>query len=96
MNIGVSVVFVQLIHNTDSDSLTLLLIKDYLSFEITEIEFGESNCSDIKLLIHRLGDSIQNCLLNVTTMFMSFELENIVRKYFYGLLKAEKELSDRL
>lgn len=93
VNAGGPLVFVQLVHDTDSDSLVLLLIKNFDTMEIYEVEFGMHNGPDIANLMERCGSSTSQCLDNVTSMFMSFEIENIVRKVYQGIkLRSDAEV----
>lgn len=58
INAGGHLVFVQLIHNTDSDSLLLLMIKDFLTLQVHEVDFSIANGGeDLKILIERNGIS---------------------------------------
>ena len=81
INISGVLVFTQLIHNTDKDMLTLLLITDYDTYEIREITFSNHIFTDIALLRQRCGTSTNRCLMQATTIFMSFEFESIIRHF---------------
>ncbi len=39
VNVGGPHLFVQLVHNTDSDTLFLVIIKNFSTFEIEEVDF---------------------------------------------------------
>ncbi len=49
--------FVQLLHNTDDDSLSLLAIKNFSNYEIIEYPFDDVNLPDLRLLFERYGVS---------------------------------------
>lgn len=59
------------------------MIKNFHTFEIEEINFDAG--VNINTLSQRIG--MNELLSNVTTMFMSFEIEHLVRK----LCLAKKE-----
>lgn len=61
--------------------LTLLLITDYDTYQIREVTFSKHILPDIALLRNRCGNSTGRCLMQATTMFMSFEFENIIRHF---------------
>ena len=54
--------FVQLLHNTDDDSLSLLAIKNFLSYEIIDFPFVDVSLPDLQLLFERYGVSTSHSL----------------------------------
>ena len=66
-------------HDTDTDSLMLLIVKDFSSMRVRAYDFNRMN-KDVRILMERCGTTTADCLQNVSSMFMSFELENLVRK----------------
>ena len=71
---------VQLVHNTDEDSLSLLLIDDFVSFKITEVSLARLNSKNRRLLMERFGHSNQNFLTNVMTAFLSLEFRALLKE----------------
>jgi hypothetical protein len=53
--VGKDLVFTLIVHNVDSDTLLLLLMKDLASQAIEEIEVGLHQGGDIKTLIERFN-----------------------------------------
>jgi hypothetical protein len=78
------VVFVQLVHDTDSDQLIMLIIRDFKTNQIEEYNFNPKALSDLLYLTERFGHGTVRCLNNVTSIFQSFEFENILRKVWLG------------
>ena len=68
-------------HDVENDVLMLLIIKDFANFEIKEVEISKKK-EDVKVLLDRCSSNTYQSLLHVTTMFMSFEFENILLKLF--------------
>ena len=79
INVG-KYIFVQLIHNTDSDELLLLVINDLKKMNVIEKEVTLLVKNELALLIQRYGGSTFDCLANVTSLFMSIEFESILKK----------------
>lgn len=59
----------QLVHDTDADSLFLLMIKDFKTFEIQEIDFSNENGHDLQFLIERYSFGTNNLINNITSIF---------------------------
>jgi hypothetical protein len=55
-------VFVQLLHNTDDDSLSLLAIKNFFTYEITDFPLVDVSLPDLRLLFERYGVSTSQSL----------------------------------
>lgn len=79
INVG-KFVFAQLVHNTDSDELLLLMIKDFKSMKILEKNVTPAVKNELSLLLLRYGGSTFDCLANLTSFFMSIEFESILKK----------------
>jgi len=75
---------VQLVHDTDSDALLLLVIKDFQTLEFEEFEFNLKKCADLQFLVERFGHGTIKILNNVTSIFQSFEFENVIHKVYHG------------
>lgn len=82
INVG-KFVFVQLVHDTDSDELFLLLINDFKTMNIIEKKITPLVKNELSLLILRYGGSSYDCLASVTSLFMSIEFESILKKLAY-------------
>ena len=82
-------VFAQLVHNTDDDSLLLLIITDFKELEIKEIHLGHFKQTSWKLLTERYGNGNAIMLSNVNTLFLTLEFKNMLKRY---LLKLDKNL----
>jgi len=82
-------IFAQLVHNTDDDSLLLLLITDFRSMEIKEIHLGHYKSAGWALLSERYGNGNQTLVTNVNTMFLTLEFKNMLKR---NILKLDKHL----
>ena len=82
---------VQLVHNTDEDSLSLLLINDFESFKITEISLAHLNSINRKLLMERFGHSTENFLTNVMTSFLSLEFKALLKEILLCGLREQDQ-----
>lgn len=82
INVG-KFVFAQLVHNTDSDELLLIMIKDFKTMKIIEKNVTMLVKNELSLLVHRYGGSTFDCLANLTSFFMSIEFESILKKLAY-------------
>lgn len=69
-----------MVHNTDSDELLLLVIKDFSTLEIIEKDVSGRVKNELSLLVRRLGGGTFSCLANVTTFFMSSEFESLLKR----------------
>ena len=77
-------IFVQLVHNTDDDSLNLLVIKDPATMKIKEISIARINSSNRILLQERYGFSNKNIVTSVYTFFLSLEFRGLLKEILLG------------
>jgi hypothetical protein len=56
------------------------VIKDFTTLQIIEKEISVRVKNELSLLVRRLGGGTFSCLANVTTFFMSFEFESLLKR----------------
>ena len=66
-------IFVQVVHNTDDDSLILLLISDFSSMRIKEVRLNEVDDPLWMMIFHRFGSNNQLLVMKINTLFTSYE-----------------------
>lgn len=82
---------VQMVHNTDDDSLCLLIIKDLNAFKIDDFSLAKLNSLNRLLLTERFGASNQSLVINKMTVFLSLEFRGMLRELMLGgLLEQER------
>jgi hypothetical protein len=82
---------VQMVHNTDDDSLCLLIIKDLNTFKIDDFSLAKLNSRNRFLLTERFGASNQSLVINKMTVFLSLEFRGMLRELMLGgLLEQER------
>ena len=81
--------FLELVHNTDDDSLLLFIVDDPRDCFVREVKLNQDllDCEDWLLIQQRFGKNVEQLLCNVETIFRSNEFFNIV-KY---LIKQSRE-----
>ena len=56
------------------------MIKDFKTLKIIEKDVSGRAKNELNLLVRRLGGGTFSCLANVTTFFMSFEFESLLKR----------------
>ena len=56
------------------------MIKDFKTLKIIEKDVSGRVKNELSLLVRRLGGGTFSCLANVTTFFMSFEFESLLKR----------------
>jgi hypothetical protein len=72
-------IFTQLVHNTDDDSLFLILIWNFGNYAIIDIPLSKLNFTDLNMLTKRFGITNQMSIANASTMFLSYEFSNLLK-----------------
>ena len=85
---------VQLVHNTDDDSLSLLIIKDFTTFLIGEFSLAKLHSRNRYLIQERFGASNQALVINVMTVFLSLEFRGLLRELMLGGLSETIDKTD--
>ncbi len=80
-------IYIELVHNTDDDSLMLLMLNDVKDPQVFELNLEEFDNVNWSLLKHRYGRSSESLLSNVETMFRSLEFFNLVKEVFTKNMK---------
>ena len=82
MNVKNRPVFIQLVHNTDDDTILLLFIVEFQKFKVTEIQLSGMDHPYYRLLEERAGHNNANIVSNAQTCITSCEfgvlIEDIV------------------
>ena len=95
MNVKNMPVFIQLVHNTDDDTILLLYIKDFKKFKVKEIQLSGLDHPYYKLLEERSGFNNSNIVGNAQTCITSCEfsvmIEEIVIAHFGQPDEEEKD-----
>jgi ribulose kinase len=84
-------IFVQLVHNTDDDSLFLILMWNFKNHEIIDIPLKTLEFSQLKMLTTRFGVTNQMSIANASTMFLSYEFQSLIRTLVTEIRKAPVE-----
>ena len=71
-------------HNTDDDSLILLLITDFRTFKIKEIKLSLIEDSIWEMIYHRFGANNQLIVMKVNTLFSSYEFSLFLQMIYDG------------
>lgn len=79
-NILETPIFLELIHNTDDDSLILLMITDPAHPLIHEINFSTLTDKNLHFIMQRYGQNTESIIENVESMFRSLEFYEIIRE----------------
>jgi hypothetical protein len=87
-NISETPLFLELVHNTDDDSLLVLLIQDMNSPKVLELKLNTLSDYSWLILKERYGRTTENLLRSVESMFRSLEFYEIVKEY---INKCNKE-----
>ena len=67
MNVKNVPIFVQLVHNTDDDTIILLYIKDFKKYKVKEVKLSGLDHTYYKLLEERAGNNNANIVGNAQT-----------------------------
>ena len=98
MNVKNRPVFIQLVHNTDDDTILLLFIAEFQKFRVTEIQLSGMDHPYWRLLEERAGYNNANIVGNAQTCITSCEfgvlIEDIVLARIAAIQK-EQEDSER-
>ena len=89
--------YIEMVHNTDDDQLTLVIIFDPTAPEISEFSLGFMKCKNWEFLFSRFGSRNESMISNIETVFKTNEFHVMVRQLnaeFHGKLK--KEMSHQL
>ena len=71
-SINNTAIFCQLVHNTDDDSIILLLISEFSKFPVQQILLSEIENSLWNMIVSRFGSN-QTLVMKVNTLFSSYE-----------------------
>ena len=95
MNVKNVPIFVQLVHNTDDDTIILLYIKDFKKYKVKEVKLSGLDHTYYKLLEERAGNNNANIVGNAQTCITSCEfsvlIEEIVLAHFGQTAEEELE-----
>jgi hypothetical protein len=80
---------IELVHNTDDDTLSILLIRDPNELKVIELNLKKSLNSNWLLLKERYGNSSESLIENVESLFRTLEFYNLIK----GLATIDKESS---
>lgn len=71
-------------HNTDDDSLILLLITDFRTFKIKEVKLNLIEDPIWEMIYHRFGANNQLIVMKVNTLFSSYEFSLFLQTIYDG------------
>ena len=95
MNVKNRPIFVQIVHNTDDDTILLLYIDDFKKFKVKEVQLSGLDHTYYKLLEERAGFNNANIVGNAQTFMTSCEfsvlIEEIVLAHFGQAAVPESE-----
>lgn len=77
----------------DADTLDLLLIQDFETFEIQKVAFNLVDSQDLRHLIERNGECTHELLQSTTSLFASFEFETFIKRVISGQPVTSQALS---
>jgi len=83
---------VQMIHNTDDDSLCLLIFKDFTTFKIEAYSLAKLKSRNRQLIMERFGASNQSLITNKNTVFLSLEFRGLLRELMLGDLTEQEKV----
>lgn len=73
-------VYIELVHNTDDDSLILFLVDDVKDLSVKEARLDNLEDTNWYILKTRFGSSTESLLTNVETFFRTLEFFQIIKK----------------
>lgn len=95
MNVKNRPVFIQLVHNTDDDTILLLFIAEFQKFRVSEIQLSGMDHPYYRLLEERAGYNNASIVANAQTCITSCEFGVLIEDLVLARLAAiQKEQED--
>lgn len=88
-------IFLQLVHNTDDDSLLLLYIEDFKSYQVKEIRLNQITNPLWHMVYTRFGANNQILVMKARTFFSSYEFAHLMQLLVDEDRKSEIKVEDQ-
>lgn len=72
-------VYLELVHNTDDDSIILFIVQDPKELGVSEVKLDNLENFNWQIIKRRFGESSEHIIINIETIFRTLEFLNIIK-----------------